>query len=240
MDDWYRVTAKDIKEFGGSSLLAKFGGSPSKLLQYVYPNHDWALWKFQTTPQGFWQLQENIKNFAHRMEDQLQLKQMSWYAVTTKLLQYKGGSQLLQNLGIHLPSSWNMFTLTVNGWVGNLILCLTDIGNQNKMSKNLWMEWDSNLESSKWKIGTDSQQKIFKIAEEANLWPNLVAPLSNSCIIFTQIITGNLGPSRLHLKGTGNCKKIFKTSQIDWELNLESNKWRIGTELPHKIFNNIP
>ncbi len=36
---WYQVTFKVLREEGAGTLLAKYDGSPSKLLQAVYPEY---------------------------------------------------------------------------------------------------------------------------------------------------------------------------------------------------------
>ena len=46
MEDWYEVTFNDIKNFGGNILLSYYGKSPSKLIQSVFPSHEWKEWKF--------------------------------------------------------------------------------------------------------------------------------------------------------------------------------------------------
>jgi hypothetical protein len=61
--DWYKLTAKEIFEKGGPSLLKKYGGSPFKLLQSVYPEHIWIEWKFERiilTPEQKLQLIEYL------------------------------------------------------------------------------------------------------------------------------------------------------------------------------------
>ena len=46
MDDWYRITKRDIIINGGGALLNKHNSSPSKLLESVYPEHKWLPWRF--------------------------------------------------------------------------------------------------------------------------------------------------------------------------------------------------
>jgi len=47
-EDWYGVTNKDITNHGGVRILNKYGWSPLKVLHCIYPEHDWAEWKFDT------------------------------------------------------------------------------------------------------------------------------------------------------------------------------------------------
>lgn len=43
---WYTVSNKSLLENGGDSLLRRYQNSLPKLLQKVYPNINWKLWKF--------------------------------------------------------------------------------------------------------------------------------------------------------------------------------------------------
>src|SRR5690242_17551671 len=52
-NDWYKITFKQIRENGGIGLERKYGGDPSKLIQSVYPEHEWHPWRF-THARGYW------------------------------------------------------------------------------------------------------------------------------------------------------------------------------------------
>ncbi len=41
---WYAVSNAVIRSNGGGGLLHKFNGSPTKLLQHVYPEYPIELW----------------------------------------------------------------------------------------------------------------------------------------------------------------------------------------------------
>ena len=45
---WHTVTAKQIHENGGVTLLNKYGNSPSKLVMAVYDTHQWQQSRFNT------------------------------------------------------------------------------------------------------------------------------------------------------------------------------------------------
>ena len=66
MDDWYNVVVEDIHKNGGVTLLNYYNGSPSSALQSVYPEHNWVMWRFNPTPNGFWQKTENQQEFLDR------------------------------------------------------------------------------------------------------------------------------------------------------------------------------
>jgi len=41
MDDWYKVTVKNIEEKGGTGLLIRYGNSIFKLISCTYPEYVW-------------------------------------------------------------------------------------------------------------------------------------------------------------------------------------------------------
>src|SRR5689334_22139684 len=75
MEDWYKITQRDIISNGGSSFLQKHGNSPSRLLESAYPEHKWVVWKFNTVPVGYWSLENQIQ-FVDFLGKQLQFRDM--------------------------------------------------------------------------------------------------------------------------------------------------------------------
>ena len=66
-EHWYKVHSKDIMQHGGSSLLYQYGSSPSKLIQAVYPDHSWLLWRFEMAPKGYWHNIDHQKDFVEQL-----------------------------------------------------------------------------------------------------------------------------------------------------------------------------
>jgi hypothetical protein len=97
MDDWYNVEVEDISNEGGISLLNMYGGSPSKLLQSVYPEHPWLVWQFKISPKGFWDDKINQMAFMDWLFLELPLKRMEdWYSIGTAEIRKRGGDTLLR------------------------------------------------------------------------------------------------------------------------------------------------
>lgn len=97
MDDWYKITIDDIQKHGGLGLLTHYNNSPAKALQSVYPDHNWATWKFGhlLTKHLCWNL-DNQKNFLEWLGVQLEHKSMEdWYKVTKEDVYKYGGKSLL-------------------------------------------------------------------------------------------------------------------------------------------------
>jgi hypothetical protein len=52
---WYNVTAQDLDEYGGRSLIeTRYHGSLHAALSAVYPHHSWRPWKFRHVSSGVW------------------------------------------------------------------------------------------------------------------------------------------------------------------------------------------
>lgn len=58
-DDWYQISTKDIRNFGGRGLLYFHKESIFSVLATAYPEHNWQLWKFKQAPRNFWNDEKN-------------------------------------------------------------------------------------------------------------------------------------------------------------------------------------
>jgi hypothetical protein len=90
MEDWYGVTTHQIRKHGGSQLIGLSGGSPSRLLQTLFPEHTFHLWRFHQLPKDMWERlgKENSLEFLEWTAKQLKLRSLDdWYRVSMKQLQ---------------------------------------------------------------------------------------------------------------------------------------------------------
>lgn len=118
MEDWYKVTWKEIQDNGGTHLLRKYGSSPSELIQKVYPEYPWVSQRLQTFPKGYWNSEENQKDFLDWLGKKLGfVKVEDWYTITGKEIKEKGGSGLIRKYrespfkllqAIYPQHSWNV------------------------------------------------------------------------------------------------------------------------------------
>lgn len=61
---WYGLKQKHFSDTNGSGLLAgKYGQSPIKFLQSVFPTIDWLPWKMGMVPQGYWNNISNVRKY---------------------------------------------------------------------------------------------------------------------------------------------------------------------------------
>jgi hypothetical protein len=83
--DWYKVSARDLQDIGGASLLIEYNGSPSQLLNEVYPEYDWLPWKFVNTPNHIWTSEKTAQKFLEWAGTKLGVKEYKdWLNIPTK------------------------------------------------------------------------------------------------------------------------------------------------------------
>ena len=92
MSDWYNVTITDITLNGGKGIMKKFN-SVKELLEIVYPNYKWDLYRFKSgVPKGYLQdlsksPEDQIK-FIEYLVEKLEIKKtVDWYLITSNQLQ---------------------------------------------------------------------------------------------------------------------------------------------------------
>src|SRR5690349_2552744 len=54
MDDWYKLTMDELRKHNGSKFLSNYS-SPAEILQKIYPQHNWMIWRFKDIPKGYWE-----------------------------------------------------------------------------------------------------------------------------------------------------------------------------------------
>jgi hypothetical protein len=103
MDDWYKVTQKQIINNGGSGLLFKYNDSPSKLITSVFHDYPWDESRFTRRNiifAGHWDSADNRIAFLDRLGKSLGFNHMEdWYGITKKEIKKNGGSSLLEKYG---------------------------------------------------------------------------------------------------------------------------------------------
>ena len=100
IDDWNRLTRNQVQLCGGSGLLLKFNlfeikcmGSPEIKEKYS---------KNIIKPHGYWNKQENIKNFLNQVKDKFDIVNNSdWTRVSVKQLISMGGGSLFVKYSLY-------------------------------------------------------------------------------------------------------------------------------------------
>ena len=90
MDDWLNISSVSVSKNGGYSLLSRYSHDMSKLLQSLYPNHDW---KFEKN--GLISLKKQI-NIMEKISKKLGIKSIEqWLKITNHEFILAGGKYLL-------------------------------------------------------------------------------------------------------------------------------------------------
>jgi hypothetical protein len=100
--DWYKITVKvrrnfmeiskvkDILQLGGASLLNTYKGSPSLLINTIFPAYQLLPWKFTHCSRNYWDNAENQRKFMDWAAQHLGIKDYGdWYKVVTKVTRNK-------------------------------------------------------------------------------------------------------------------------------------------------------
>lgn len=100
-EGWYIYGAKIIEENRGSGLINNnYKGSINKLLKVAYPDFDFIMYKFNQSPNGYWNDSNNIKNY---LEDLFKHKRFTeitdWYSITYQDFLDFYGNGLLDRYG---------------------------------------------------------------------------------------------------------------------------------------------
>ena len=98
IDDWNSLTAKQIQELGGGSLLHFY--SMNELKCIACPDGEFIFDKPNLTF-GFWDKIENVQNFLFELKEKLNLQTIEdWNSITCKQIEQFGGKRLLGKYSI--------------------------------------------------------------------------------------------------------------------------------------------
>ncbi len=99
-EDWYKVKLSDITTEGTKDMLKRrYNDSLLLLLQDLYPEHRWEVWRFRetTVPKGFWENRQNQRACLDSIAAQLGMKSMEdWYNVSCTTIIDAGAAALLR------------------------------------------------------------------------------------------------------------------------------------------------
>lgn len=96
-DDWYGIGINDIIRHGGSSFISRNNESNLySILEKIYPDKEWQVWRFRTVPTGYWDNFDNHRIFFDWLADQLNIDVPDkWYNISDKDIVDHGGETLL-------------------------------------------------------------------------------------------------------------------------------------------------
>lgn len=104
-EQWYTVSRSDFVANFGTGLLNKFNGSHTEALMTLYPDASWAPWRFNSTPQTYFDRVENQRIYLDWLGKRLNFtKQEDWYKIRWEHFLENDGSTLLDKYYEGSPS----------------------------------------------------------------------------------------------------------------------------------------
>lgn len=82
-EDWYKVTTDMLREKKRFKMVSNaYDGSVVKALMTVFSEYPWEPWRFLQVPRGFWEDDNNIKEYLKWITKQLRISTLDdWYLV---------------------------------------------------------------------------------------------------------------------------------------------------------------
>ncbi len=95
-EDWYRLRCVDMTVNHGATLLDRNGCSVATLVAAAFPEYEWDEWKFEVTPNYFWDEPANCRRYLEWLGEQLGFKEpRDWYRIQTRDFSNHRGETLL-------------------------------------------------------------------------------------------------------------------------------------------------
>ena len=96
MDDWYLVRRSDFAEHGGIGLLNHYNDSHVKLIQNLYPNHNWEVSKFSNPSESYWADKKIQREFFDKLAKKFEIKEWEdWYQIKASDVVKNGGTTIV-------------------------------------------------------------------------------------------------------------------------------------------------
>jgi hypothetical protein len=94
---WYSLQRKDIRDQSiGDIIDTYFNGLVNKALEIIYPDTYWLLWKFDCIAKGFWQDEDNQRNFFEWFALEKNILHVDdWYSINLNDFEENGGRYLI-------------------------------------------------------------------------------------------------------------------------------------------------
>ena len=153
MEDWYKISRRDLTKNDGGGLLDIYGFSLFQVIQSTFPEYNWKPWKFSHAPKGYWKDVSNRKEYLEDLALKLGYKDMKdWYKINQQeFINYDGGG-LLKTFG-NSPfkvlettfseyhwKPWNFSQVPKGFWEdeSNLFRYFEEIGKLLEKTKETW------------------------------------------------------------------------------------------------------
>lgn len=96
---------------GGGMLFVEYKDSVANAIMDIFPEHDWAPWKFRQIPNGFWDREGSRRQFFDTIASELSVRKLEdWYSISVEEVRRLGGGALVTkrfyNLGDALKDAY--------------------------------------------------------------------------------------------------------------------------------------
>lgn len=100
LSTWYNINISTLERLGCLPLLARYGKSYITMLQKIYPEHEWQVWRFKhlrlRSPEG----KQAVSDALSFIERECGIRDKDgWYAVTPERLTELGVSSFITKAG---------------------------------------------------------------------------------------------------------------------------------------------
>lgn len=100
MEDYYKISARAIKNCGGETLTSYFGGSPSNCVMELFKEHHWNHFMFSSIPNGYWLDPNHRRSYMEWLGCKLgYVKMEDWYQIDQQHLVTNFGNGILTFYG---------------------------------------------------------------------------------------------------------------------------------------------
>ena len=93
LEDWYKISFKDIQSIGSSKLLSKYG-NPIHLVESIFTEQTWLPWKFECWKGDL--KEHQFLSFVNYLEQKLWVKNKEdWHRVSWSQISQISGTEFL-------------------------------------------------------------------------------------------------------------------------------------------------
>ena len=176
IEDWNKVSSKQIKNLGGGTLLNKL--SLNKIKAIGFPEgKEFFVIDSKLKPPKYWKNIDNIKLFLQKLKKNLNLNTVEdWNSITKKDIQNNGGGSLLQNISMYnlkciaCPEGKNLFSKpilskSIGFWdkKENILVFLSNLS--KKLNLKTIDDWNNITQKDIIDFGGRSLLKSYSIIE---------------------------------------------------------------------------
>jgi len=119
LSDWYSKEKYFVLSHSGGAMIENYyNGSISKMLADIYPEYDWDVRKFTQAPNGYWNDDQNCREFLEELGAKLGYKEMDdWYQLSNRELAMHGGGGGLNSRFNGSPLQMLRYFYPENDWL---------------------------------------------------------------------------------------------------------------------------